>query len=162
MFFSKHPFIAYNHGGKVVMTPNITRRTTIVEEYKDNEALFIDYRIQDNETPEMIADRLYDNPNYSFVILMVNEIHNVYDNWPVNYNELVENTRDKYGNENAVHHYESTDGVVVDADHPAYDRVTVTNLDYEERLNDEKRKIKLLHPNLVQSFVRQHKKLMGV
>lgn len=162
MYFKNMPFVEYNHNGKVILTPNITMRTGITESMKENEQIYIDYVIRDGETPEMIADRIYDSPEYAFVILMTNDIHNVFEDWPVSYPEVVANAKDKYADINDVHHYQSLSGNVVGNNHPAYDRITVTNLEYEVSINDEKRRVKILHPDYVQQFARIHQKKMTV
>lgn len=162
MYFRKTPFIEYVHAGRTVLTPNIMRRTALSEEMKNNRQLYIAYTIKDGETPEMLSDRIYDSPDYAFVILMVNDIHNVFEDWPLPYHVVVKNAESKYGDVNQIHHYESLSGNIVGDNHPEHDRVIVTNLEHETKMNEAKREIKILHPEYLAQFVKSHHEKMTV
>ena len=82
---------------------------------------------------------------------------------------------EKYDNVNGVHHYEvaqssgDTDtkievysnSALYTGDTDFYESATaITNYEYEESLQDEKRKIRLLDPRYVDQFVDEYKNLM--
>lgn len=137
---------------------NITARTKILDLYKTDVSAYYEHSIMDGETPEIIADKFYDNPNLAWTILLFNEIHNIYEQWPLDYYSLEQFISTKYENPYGVHHYVSlATGNIVDSDHVAYDRQPVLNFDYEVELNDAKRKIKLIVPDLISNVVSQHR-----
>ena len=49
--------------------------------------------------PDMVAQRLYDDPELDWVILSTNNIINIRDQWPLEHNDLHEYMLDKYGSE---------------------------------------------------------------
>lgn len=149
--------------GKILMT-NILKRVNVIDKVKNDSRVFFDYVIKDEERPDIVAHKAYGDTEYYFLVLLVNDIHDPYSQWPMSYKEVAEYVTEKYGsgNEYAVHHYESKMGIVVDADYYGDEKVAVTNMDYEERLNEEKRNIKLLNPEFVDVVMRDLKTLMKV
>ena len=84
-----------------------------------------------------------------------------------NFNSISAYTKNKYGTNNitSVHHYvNSTDTSIIeewDATRLAGAEIqAVTNLQYEEELNDKKRQIFYLHKNLLKGFIQQYKRLV--
>ena len=76
---------------------------------------------------------------------------------------------DKYTNPDGVHHYEITQtsgdtSVKIDigTDNTNYPSASiVTNREYEQKTEDESRKIRLLAPEYVSDFVEEFNSLMG-
>ena len=137
---------------------------------KSNTALFDTYDVRDGETPEMIAHRLYDDATLHWVILLFNEIHDRYHQWPMSTVQFEDYLTDKYGdNINSVHHYEISedsghntkkiDVGTVNTDYPA--ATAITNREYEENEQDKRRQIRLVDPSFVEQFVDEFKKLMN-
>jgi hypothetical protein len=127
-------------------TPDITRSLSVHRYGMDS---FFDYTIQDGETPEMLAHRIYRNPNDAVYVLIMNDIVDPYEEWPVDSGTLRTLAHDMYDDIHGIHHYENTLGDVVPVTHPDYDRVPITNIEYETRKNDKKRSIRLLLPELM-------------
>jgi hypothetical protein len=154
-YFSR--FSLVRHDGQLQI--NLTRRVAIDERFKTDPSVYYEYNIQETDTPENLADRFYDDPSYCWVILQFNDIINIYEQWPRSQYELESYINAKYDNPYAVHHYEAiSTGQVVSVElHPAYDRVPVTNYEYEVALNEEKRPIKLVLPEIVPNIVLAHK-----
>ena len=50
------------------------------------------------ESPEMIADKLYDDPQLHWVILLVNDITDRYHQWPMSTPQFQAYVKDKYTN----------------------------------------------------------------
>lgn len=150
-------FTLVRHDGQLQV--NLTRRVTIDEQFKTNPSVYYEYEVQESDTPENLSDRFYDDPEYAWVILQFNDIINVFEQWPRSQYELESYINGKYDNPFEVHHYKSvsTNEVVSYDLHPSYDRMPVTNYEYEVGINDEKRSIKLILPELVSEVVLSHK-----
>lgn len=160
-YFKSFPLIEnYNIQGTENTGIDITKIAVIKKSSKDNKENYIIYNIKDGETPEMLADRMYDDPSMSWIILMFNEIFDVDNEWPMSYTELDEYLTREYGEElYSIREYRTllTEGVV-DESHPSYDRLPVTNYEYESQLNDFKRKIKVPTPNAAREIKKQQRK----
>lgn len=157
-YFNVFPLVRMNNGTLAV---NITARTAFLSKYRDDPRYYYEHSIGEGETPEIIADKFYDDATLAAFILMFNGIINVYEEWPMDSYSLDLYIDDKYANPNDIHHYvAASTGNIVDADYPVYDRVPVTNAEYEIELNESRRKIKLILPELIGSVVAQHRELM--
>lgn len=114
-YFEKFPKIVYTldeyRTGQIV--PDILRRTKFISDLTTNFAFFDDYDVKDGETPEIVADLFYNNPTLHWVILQTNEIIDPRFDWPLSTKNLLEYTRGKYANINAVHHYEDSTGNII-------------------------------------------------
>jgi len=67
---------------------NIFSKLRVIKDFKDNDNLFIDYKISDGETPETIAHTIYDSKELFWIILISNDIHDYYYDWPLRVEEL--------------------------------------------------------------------------
>lgn len=152
-YFKPFPNVSYNG----VTMPKITASTVIEGYGRDS---FIEYTIEDGETPEMLAHRIYGNSEYAAFILQMNNIVDVYNEWPLNEKTLYDFASMKYDNIYGIHHYENTAGNVVSDNYPENDRYPVTNIEYEQNVNEMKRQIRLLHPSLMTFYVEEHRRLM--
>ena len=171
MYFESFPLIPYDSAGNGISkdVTNIFRRVAVRAKVKSNTALFDTYDVRDGETPEMIAHRLYDDATLHWVILLFNEIHDRYHQWPMSTIQFEDYLKDKYGdNINSVHNYEITedsghntkkiDVGTVNTDYPA--ATAITNREYEENLQNNRRRIKLLDPRFIDDFVEEFKRLV--
>ena len=163
MYFENLPDLVYAFviDGKLVLktmkdiTANVRPLKRILEEV----VFYEDYDIGGDDTPEIIAERLYGNPQLHWVLMLVNEKYNYIEDWPIPDWKLSEYVALKYGegNEYDIHqiygrdHYVSPTGRIVDSTFPL--ATSVTNLEYEQSINDKKRRIRIVHPNLVNIFV---------
>ena len=84
-YFSRFPNLYYdlNKDKKLQLATDILRRVAFSDRSKASDAIYVDYTIKDGETPEMIADRLYENENMYWVVLLFNEIININEQWPM-------------------------------------------------------------------------------
>lgn len=148
-----------------------------------------EYRtIEENERPDNVAAKVYDDPELDWVILITNNIINVRDEWPLSNADLYEHMIDKYGSDQAlydVHHYETFQikdeynriilfgGLEVDEDFSFTYRTRagnlftetkaagpVTNFAYETRKNDGKRIIRILKKEFVGAMVSDLRSMM--
>ena len=166
---------------------NIFKRSKLRDDVDQAITAFDYFYIEQGMRPDMVAQRLYDDPELDWVILSTNNIINIRDQWPLEHNDLHEYMLDKYGSEtniNGIHHYETRQildeynrvvipaGLEVDANfsfkYQNYSNsiVTVnpvsaiTNYQYEVKLNDQKRRIKVLKPQFLPLFLTNHKNIM--
>lgn len=161
-YFSRFPMVTRRFGNNKVIGADLTRRTGILANYKADPRYFLWYNIQDGESPEILADRLYDNASLSWVILMFNDVININEEWPLDYQGLIAYCQSKYTDIYAIKEYRAiSTGLVVDSDWPSYDRRPITIFEYETEANDAKRRIKLLVPDYVSTVVSQHNKIVS-
>lgn len=158
-YFSNFPLVRLQMGGKEVLGLNLAKRSYIPRDFFEDEAYYLTYNVQDGETPEMIADRIYDDPDLSWIILQYNQILDPVDQWPMDTNAFQRYVQRKYGDDlYNVRYYESAEtGAQVGSDWPEYDRVPFTNFDHESRENERRREIRVLLPDFVTDVVAQHK-----
>jgi|TARA_B110000902_G_C14118088_1_gene517031 hypothetical protein len=177
MYFNSFPKIPYdsfgNYDFKIVT--NLLRRVAIRSKVKSNSLIYDTYDVKNGDTPESIAYKLYGDASLHWVVLMVNNITDRYHQWPLGYSQFLNFINDKYDNVNDVHHYEIpqssgntktkievySNSALYTGDTDFYAAATtITNYEYEESLEDEKRKIRLLDPRYVEQFVDEFKSLM--
>lgn len=108
-YFEKFPRLLYtqNNGRDFNVVPDILRRVKIQEVLNTQNVAFDLYDVRDGDTPEMLADRFYDDPTLHWVILHTNEILDPRFSWPMTDVELRKYAKAKYGSEealNEVHH----------------------------------------------------------
>jgi hypothetical protein len=171
MYFENFPLIPYDSvgDGNFKLVTNLLKRVAVRSKVKINASYYDTYDVKEGETPEMIADKLYDDPELHWVILLLNDITDRYHQWPKNQNQFLAYVNDKYSNVDATHHYEisqvsgdTTIKIDIGTDNTDYPAASiVTNFEYEEDLQDKKRKIRLLDPSYVEDFVAEFEKLMG-
>ena len=58
--------------------------------------MFDTYDVKEGETPESIADKLYDDPELHWVVLMVNDITDRYHQWPMTQRQFLQYVNEKY------------------------------------------------------------------
>ena len=175
MYFDSFPIIQYGStDGTIKTATNLLRRVAIRSKVKTNASLFDTYDVKSGETPEIIADKFYDDPQLHWVIMLVNNVTDRYHDWPMNEQQFSTFVNEKYSNPDGIHHHEITqesgdttqkievyDPDLISSDTDAYTSATaITNREYEESEQDRKRKIRLLDPEVVDTFVDEFKLLM--
>jgi hypothetical protein len=112
MYFKSFPYTYYSldDASTVQVVTNITNRVTLSDEVKNNLSLYDEYDIKDGETPELVADKFYNNPELHWLVLHYNEIIDPRFDWPLDTNNLSRYVASKYTNTNGIHHYEDGNG----------------------------------------------------
>ena len=171
MYFANFPIIAYDSvgNGEFKVVTNLLKRVALRSKVKSNTLLFDTYDVKEGETPESIADKLYDDPELHWVILLTNSITDRYHQWPMSSSQFLAFINDKYSDVDATHHYEisqtSGDTTIkinvgtVNTDYPA--ATLITNFEYEEERQDTLRQIRLLDPIYIEPFVDQYERLIA-
>ena len=170
MYFNSFPLIPYDSvgDGEFKVVTNLLKRVAIRQKVKTNVLVFDTYDVRMGETPEEIADKLYNDPELHWVVLLMNDITDRYHQWPKTENQFIAHINDKYDDVNATHHYEipqtsgdTTIKIDIGTDNTDYPTATViTNYEYEVSEEDRKRKIRLLDPSYIEDFVSEFKILM--
>lgn len=160
MYFDQFPKFYYTFDNvSATLVTNFMARIAVSDALKSNVQLYSPYTIVDGETPEIVADKVYGDPQLHWVILITNEIVDPRYDWCLSQENLDAMCEAKYDNMYATHHYETTDGLIVDSDFPG--AVSISNFQYEDLLNESKRIIKILNPSLVSEFVKEFQNAMG-
>ena len=164
MYFENFPVITYKNKD----VTNLLRRIAIRSKVKTNTLFFDTYDVKEGETPEIIADKLYGDPQLHWVIMIVNNIVDRYHGWPMFGNQFLDYVNEKYSNPSATHHYEIAQSsgdtsvkINIGTDNTDYPTATaITNFEFEQTDQDNKRKIRLLDPRFTDDFVADFKELM--
>ena len=170
MYFGHFPLIPYDSvgDGKFKLVTNLLKRVAVRSKVKTNVLVFDTYDVKSGETPEMIADKLYNDPELHWVVLLMNDITDRYHQLPLTENQFIAHINDKYDNVDATHHYEisqtsgdTTIKIDIGTDNSDHSGATaITNYEYEVARQDEMRKIRLLDPTYIEQFVDEYKILM--
>ena len=138
---------------------DITRNIRFRRDILANVTVYDEYDIVDGETPEIIAEKFYGNAQYHWIVMLANERYDYRADFPLQTVDLEIYITDKYGDQaDAVHHYESASGHIVDSDFPG--AVSVSNRQYEESLNEQKRRIKIISPAIINTVLKNYKDLL--
>ena len=166
-----------------VEVKNVFRRVKLRDDLQNNFTVFEKYEIGEGMRPDTLAEELYGNPEFDWIILIVAGILNVRNEWPLNNRDLYNYCLDKYDDSlNSVRFFETKEvknadgklilpkGKVVDSDftipnpsNPSANLnpvVGISNYEYETRLNDEKRNIYILREEYVQQFLTDIRDIM--
>ena len=194
-YFRELPNISYvsllpnqNRSDERIEVKNLFKRAKLRTDIDQSITAFDFYLIQDNERPDIVADKIYGNVELDWVILVTNNITSIRNQWPLSNNELYNYSLEKYISEEnmmATHHFETKEikdkygrilleeKLIVDQnfsftytkDDNTVETVTpaqsVSNYAYEQRLNEDKRKIRVLKPQYIGAFISEHRQIMN-
>jgi len=99
--------------GEYYYIQDITSRVIYSPDERYNFTNLNTYTILDEERPDIVSHKLYDNVNYYWTLFIVNQTSP--SDWPLSYTEFNRWINEKYTTteQNAVHHYEDSDGAWV-------------------------------------------------
>ena len=159
MYFNDFPTIDYDctGDGTTEKIQDITTRVAVRKWIREIGPLFSKYDVSDGETPEMVAATVYGNVNNHWVVLIFNEITNTYYGWPLSRRKFDAFVNNKYANPNATHHYEITQSSgnqtkKIKVMSTVTGATAVTNIEYEQAIQDNKKQIRLLKPTYLGQF----------
>ena len=163
-YFANFPDILYPFelGGKtkLVRVKDIVANVRLRKSVLSNITLYDEYDIEDGETPEIIAERVYGDANLHWVIMLTNDRYDLWNDFPMSGDALSKYIENKYGQDNEYDqhiifdtpHFEDERGNIVDG--PASNLVkAVSNLEYEMRMNESKRRIKIVNKSIIANIV---------
>ena len=168
---------------------NLFKRTKISQTVFDDLTYFTKYQIIADERPDNIAYKIYGDSNLDWMVMIANNITNLQNEWPLEEQSFYRFLINKYGSEagiESVHHYESQK--VIDSKEkvivpkglevPSNYSVTfldsgtrteqirtnitdeITNRQYEEKIQDEKRNIFLIKPKFTGLILEEMERVM--
>ena len=155
-----------------ITVKNLFKRGKLREDIFQDVSIFTKYQIKGDDRPDNVAYDFYGDSTLDWLVLTCNNIINVYSEWPMtqfNFENYLLEKYLTYDNISAVHHYETTQvtntlgavivpaGLEVDSNFSVsffdeqvggmttkYPVSTITNYQYEEKLQTERRNIFLL------------------
>ena len=144
---------------KYILMTDITRNIRFRRDVLANVTIYDEYDIVEGETPEIVAEKVYGNAEYHWIVMLTNDIYDYKSDWPLEYGVLQDYVVHKYGDQaDADHHWIDSRGNWVDSDSPG--ATSVSNRQYEESVNESKRRIKLVSPNLISTILNDYKDLV--
>ena len=102
---------------------NLFKRGKLREDIFQETTFFEKYQIQGDDRPDNVAHKFYGKAHYDWVVLLSNNIINLYEEWPLPQASFDAYILEKYNNDydklyDGIHHYESNEvtnsqGVVI-------------------------------------------------
>lgn len=165
MYFDKFQKIFYDldlgkENPDLTVLTDITTNVRFKKYLIENVTTWDYYFIKDGESLEAISEKLYGSPFYHWVLMILNEKYDYINDMPLSQFELEKSVKEKYGenNINNIHHYIDQKGNVVNSS--VIGSTPVTNLQHEELVNEGKRKIKILAPQLLSKIIDQFRRIV--
>ena len=143
---------------QVVQIKDITRNIRFRRDILSNIAIYDEYDVIDGETPEIVAEKLYNNPNYHWIVMLMNDVYDYRKDWVLSQYDLEQYVTQKYGDTLYNSHHYELNGFIVDSSTPG--ATSVSNYDYEINLNESKRRIKIVPKYLIDKILSDYKKLI--
>ena len=172
-----------------IRVKNLFKRTKISEVIFKDLTYFTKYQIIGDERPDNIAFKVYGDSNLDWMIMLANNIICLQDEWPLEHKSFYNFLLQKYNSDagiDSVHHYEtqevknSQEKVIVPKGLEVNETFSITyydsglgteqiatgitdaitNKEYEERINDNKRNIFLIKPRFVGLIIEEMENVM--
>ena len=154
--------------------PDILKRVKQRNAIASGQFIFDTYDVKNGEKPEDIAYKWFGDAQLHWVILMTNNVTDRYYQWPMNDAQFAEFIADKYDNPDAIHHYEipkssgstTSQGPndyshLVEVNSDTDNASSISNREYEERIQDSKRQIQLLDKSFLGDFIAEFDRLIA-
>ena len=179
-YFSYFPKIKHSlkDDGTYVEVTNILKRFAFRDSVEGSVDTFYEHSIEEGERPDILADKLYGNSDYAWIILLFNDIIDPMYEWPLFGQDFTNHITAKYDSVTAanveIHAYYKIlyqgftriDRSViktkkVEVDLTTYnslspnDRSIETAYEYEVELNDNRRKIRVLNSRYLNVVIDQ-------
>ena len=165
--------------GDYVRVKNLFKKGKIREDIFEDLAFFTKYKIVGDDRPDNVAFEVYEDSKLDWIILLSNNVLNIQSEWPLPQQQFDNYVLDKYGDYdtlyNGIHHHETVEeknsqgvtivpaGLEVQSNYSVsyYDYfidsqvtknnlvVPITNYEYEEKLENNKRNIFLLKKDYI-------------
>ena len=174
-YFKRFPLMIYDmkNDGNYKLLPDILKRVKQRNAIKDGQFIFDTYDVVNGESPETVAYKWFGDAQLHWVILMTNNVTDRYYQWPMSDVQFANFIADKYDNPDDIHHYEiaKSSGKTTSSGPNDYSHLvevnsdvdgasSVSNREYEERLQDQYRSIKLLNQTFLSDFLEEFDKLI--
>ena len=183
-FFQHYPQISYDITGakpaKYKTAINAMVRAKLKNIVADDVVRYFGYSIPEAERPDITSYKIYGDVKFTWLIFLINDIHDPIYDWPLGSREFVTFIKSKYGTitvaKNNIHHYEriirdrveatgTTEAIPqakIEVDLTTYNALgseekdVVYSFNWEVDRNEAKRDIKLISPDYVSSIFSEH------
>ena len=191
-YFKKLPDVLYptlkkekNSSRDYSKIKNLFKRARIRQDFLDFFTSFENYTVVGDDRPDNVAEAVYGDPTLDWVVLVVNDIQNVRNDWPMPQGDFNKFITEKYTAQelSQIHHYETQEvrnskgdlilpaGLQVGSNFSmkyadngqviTYSSLfSVTNFEYETRLNEDKRNILILKPEFLRVVQKDIRRIM--
>ena len=112
-YFDLFPKIQYDIDGTGRQTEEVTnifKRLGILKNVLSNASAYVLYEIEENDTPEILAEKMYNDAGAGWIILYANKIIDPQFDWPLSDEAFRKYIVEKYGSlasaQTTYHHYE--------------------------------------------------------
>ncbi len=159
--------------GNEKLVTDLMTRVKVREKIIDEASLYDKYDVPSGERPEDTAFKHFGSAQYHWVILMTNNITDAFYEWPMSEQTFETFLEDKYTNPGAIHHYEVTQSsgitkaqgpedysYLIEVNSDAAGAQSISNREYEQRIQDKKRSIQLLSPSYLNTFLEEFNELV--
>ena len=168
-----------------IIVKNLFKRGKVREDFFQNVTAFNKFMVEGDDRPDNVAYQLYEDDQLDWVVLLSNNIINVRDEWPMSQYDFQRYIDNKYDpvQLGQIHHYETKEirlpngvlalqaGLEVDAnftfsysyestDYNINDVISISNLEYEIKKNDDKRSIYVIRPEYVNIIISDMREIM--
>ena len=159
--------------GNPKIVTDLMTRVKVREKVINEMSLYDKYDVPSGERPEDTAFKHFGSAEYHWVVLMTNNITDAYYDWPMSEQNFEAFLQDKYTNPDAIHHYETTQSsgktkangpedysYLIEVNSDAAGAQSVSNRQYEQRIQDSRRQIQLLSPSYLNTFLEEFNELV--
>ena len=171
-YFETFPKLYYDiaGNGNIKLITDILRRFKVRNAIRDDAVMFDKYEVTDGEKPEDVSMKFYGTPYHHWIVLSMNNIKDRFYDWPLSEIDFQTYIAGKYTNPDGIHHYEITQSSgatssidnthLIEVNSDTSGASSVSNREYERRLQDNKRLIKILKPEYLSEFVEEFKRII--
>ena len=97
MYFQQFPYLEYDFpDGVTRFFKDITIRPSIVTDVYGDSRNLREYVVEEGQSPEIVAYEVYGDPQMHWVIMLANNINNIYTDWPKSTNQFEQYLDNKY------------------------------------------------------------------
>jgi hypothetical protein len=122
-YFSNFPSINYSlddNDLEFKLIKNPLTKIRFIRDVLENARFFYEYDISDSDSPEIIAHKLYEDPNRYWIVMFANDLIDPYYDVPLKDADLDSLIIHKYGSlanaQAQIHHYERRTNIVTNKD----------------------------------------------
>lgn len=177
-YFEEVPTINYPFIGKIagsddnkvttVLTVDLMIRFRIKADVLASPLSYYIYEWKENDRPDTVARKYYGDANLSWLVMMSNGAFDALYDFPLPYHQFLSYIESRYGSiaaaDATIHHYEDGDGDVIDEDTYTTsvdtEKRAVSALKYEEEVNEDKRRVKLLSRQYLPDVLREYEQML--
>ena len=159
--------------GQQKLVIDLMTRVKVREKVIDEMSLYDTYDVPSGERPEDTAFKHFGSATYHWVILLTNNITDAFYEWPMSEQDFETFLKDKYSNPDGIHHYEVTTSSgkrtgngpddyshKIEVNSDASGAQSVSNREFEQRLQDKRRTIKLHNEQYLPTFIEEFNTLV--